>query len=485
MSLHKVKSKPWERLLSVIRRNRVIYKIARNAYIYLQDRKDRFNREFQREFNMRIAQINPDDYLNISHKPNLNIIIIVIDSLRNSHLSCQGYYRETTPFLDSFGSRFTAISAAPWTYPSVASILTGLYPHNHNAISTGEIKSLVKIKHFQKIRKDILTLPEMLFLLGYKIYFVISIAVAFYPLRGRVIPVRFKYHFSARTRADKLLDGLIKWIDKQKRERFFAYVHLGDLHIPLNPPDNFKNFFGDVKNLPHINGWSFFHPETRKNNSDGFQEYKENRQLLYDNTVRYVDYAIERFYKRLEAMGLLDSSIVIVTADHGDQFWEHAELEAKYFYNKNEISGISHGSNVFNELIQVPLLISGPVTNKKPGYSVSTVDIVPTIIDLLGVNHSMRFDGRNIFNETDKERPLLSESTASGYEKKALVIGRYKLIYSKGDGVQWLFDLDRDPNEQHPIMDQEITSIYGKKLLNLIKEDQKGKIRDIVRKKGL
>lgn len=470
-----------ERLRRVIRNHHMTYKIGRSVYKVYENAYNRYqNQKLKREFHSRIDQINPDKYLDTSQKPNLNVIILVVDCLRNSHLSCQGYFRGTTPFLDSLKSRFTAISASPWTYPSVASILTGLYPHNHSATLAGRVKDIKKLETYRKLRGDVLTLPELAFFLGYMIYFSAAIENAYYPLRGRVIP----QIYSPPATADDLLNNLTKWIVKEKGQKFFAYVHLGDLHIPLNPPHRYRNFFGNVKNLPNIDSWDFFRPEQCKNNSGKFMEYRENRQLLYDNTLRYVDYAIERFYNNLENMGLADSTIFVITGDHAEEFWEHAEVEAENFYIQDGVCGISHGRNVFNEIIQVPLLMSGPVPDRKPTHLTSAVDIVPTIADLLGVNHSIRFDGENVF-KAEGERPLLSEACLIGYEKKALVVGRYKLIYSRDDGIEWLFDLERDPQEQHPIVDRQITSVYVDKLLQILKEDEKGKIREIAKKRNL
>ena len=462
------------RLQRIIRRHRLTRKIAWNTYSRYQ------NPKLKSEFNSRISQINPAEYLDVSHKPNLNVIILVVDCLRNSHLSYQGYLRKTTPFLDSIKSRFTAISASSWTYPSVASILTGLYPHNHNAVIAGEIKHFQRLESFQKMRGDILTLPEMLFLLGYRTYFGTAIDTAFHPLRGRVIPVRYDHY----TRADNVLDDLIAWLAKQKEDKFLAYIQLGDLHVPLNPPGNFRNLFGDVKDLPAINFWYFNKPEDQKSTDENFREYRENRVLLYDNTLRYVDNAIEHFYNGIKDNGLVDSTVFMVTADHGEEFWEHAEIEAKSFYDPRGCYGIGHGHSVFNETIEVPLLISGPVPYQNSSRLVSTVDIVPTIIDLLGVRHNMRFDGRSVF-EAVEDRALLSEASGYGYEKKALIIGKYKLIYSKDDRVEWLFDLEKDPQEQHPIDDREVTAVFVEKLSQMLQEDKKKKVREIVRKKGL
>ncbi|KUK17259.1 sulfatase [Thermococcus sibiricus] len=422
----------------------------------------------KREFYSRIRDVNMEEYVDVSNRPDMNVIILAVDCLRYSNLSFAGYHRETTPFLDSLKVNFRAVSAAPWTYPSVASILTGLYPHNHNAYIHDKVKNFDNLKGFKPIRKSVLTLPEILFLLNYEIYFGTAIDVASYPLKGRLVPKRYL----GDTPAEKLLNDLRKWIVKRKKP-FFAYVQLGDLHEPLVPPKEFRNYFGKVEKLPNIERWAFGRPEEQK--GEKFQEYKENRILLYDNTLRYVDYALEQFYSFLEDSGLLDSTILVITADHGEEFWEHAKLEAENFYDPRGYYGVGHGHNVFNEIIEVPIILDGAVKNRGEytGNRVSSVDITPTILDMLGVSHNLTFDGQNLFKVKEKKRPLLAEAVGYGYEKKALILGRYKLLYAPEDGVQWVFDLKKDPYEQHPIKDGEVTSIFVEKLNRTLRESEK------------
>ena len=435
-------------------------------------------RKAKKEFYSRIKSMNIDKYVDTSSNSDLNIIILTIDCLRYSNLSFTGYERETTPFLDSFKVKFRGVSAAPWTYPAVASILTGLYPHNHNAYIHDKIKNFDNLERFKPIKKNILTLPEILFNLGYDIYFATAIDVAGYSLKGRIVP---KYYIGI-TPAEELLNDLKKWISRRNKP-FFAYVQLGDLHEPLTPPRKFKNYFKEVKNIPNIERWDFRRYEEQRGKQS--EEFRINRLLLYDNTLRYVDYAIEQFYVFLEDSGLLDSTILVITADHGEEFWEHAELEAKFFYDPRGYYGVGHGHNVFNEIIEVPILLDGAV--KKHGSytktSVSSVDLTPTILDLLDIIHNLTFDGQNLFEARNKKRFLLSEATAYGYEKKALVVGRYKLIYSPDDHVQWLFDLEKDPFEQNPIKNEEIVSIFVNKLDHLLKDSEIKRIRDIVKRK--
>lgn len=409
-----------------------------------------------------------EDFIDISNKPDVNIIIITIDCLRSSNLSSQGYYLKTTPFLDTQDSKFEAISPSCFTYSAVPSILTGLYPHNHNAIINGKIKLPNNVKNFLKIREKILTLPEILYALGYNLYYSTAINLAEYPLRSRIFyPKKYIYN-----NCEKLLNNAKKWIAKTSQP-FFTYIHLGDLHIPLNPPKNFRNFFETVKNIPNIKTWDYVKYPKQKGKK--FEEYKENRILLYDNTLRYVDYSIKNFYNFLDDHDLLDSTIFIITADHGEEFWEYAKLESLNFNNPAGWEGINHGHNVFNKIIEVPILMSGQGIPKMKSNSVSTIDIMPTILDLLKVNHKLEFDGVNLF-EQKKNRLLLSEGIGYGYEKKSLIEGKYKLIYSEGDNVQWLFDLEQDPKEKRPIAGKEITNDYFNKLLQLYKIEEENKI---------
>jgi len=438
------------------------------------------NLRLTKEFNDRISKVDPSQYLDMARKPTQNVIILAIDSLRRSHMSCEGYPRKTTPFLDSLPTRLAAISASSWTYPAVASILTGMYPHNHNAIVAGRLKDSAVPGSLRRLREDIVTLPEMMHFLGYNVYFSTAVCVAYYPLRGRVMPQVYNPTLRADelliARAGCLLDDAADWICEAKDSSFFAYIHLGDLHVPINPPEGFVDFFGTVDNPPEYGNYAYTTPRMQNSDPEGLARFRETRRLLYDNALRYVDSAIEDFWSRLRSMGLADSTILIVTADHGDEFWEHAELAAASFYDKRGRHGTCHGHSVFNEVIEVPILVSTPLPHSESFRYVSTVDIAPTVLDLIGADHFIRFDGRSLLASAG-DRPVLSEAPAFGYEKKALIVGRYKLIYSKDDGVEWVFDLETDPHEQNPITDRSVTTVFVDKLNAMLTQDELERVR--------
>ncbi|KUK43559.1 MAG: Sulfatase [Methanothrix harundinacea] len=121
-----------ENLRYKIKEHELICRISGNAYSEYDITTDR------REFYSRIKQIHLDYFdqiIDTSNKPDMNIVILTVDCLRDSQLLSNKYFRDTTPFIDSLrGSKFIAVSSSCWTYPSVPSILTGLYPHNYGAI---------------------------------------------------------------------------------------------------------------------------------------------------------------------------------------------------------------------------------------------------------------------------------------------------------------------------------------------------------------
>ena len=467
-----------DRLKRMVSRTPAIGRLAQDVYrLYRQERdKERDKKECY----TRLARFDASAYLDLSSKPDLNVVVIVVDCMGSSHLSGWGYHRQTTPFLDSIDQRMTAVSASTYTYPSVASVLTGLYPHNHGAVVAGKVKECAQPQNLLRMRDEVLSLPEALSRFGYEVYFGTAMSPAYWAVRARVVPRLYK----PSARAEKLLADLTRWIARRKGEKFFAYVHLADLHIPLDLPDAFRHYFGHVRGLPNIERYDFLTLEKQEAKPEEFREYRENRVLLHDNALRYVDHAVERFYEGLRQMGLADSTLFVVTADHGEEFWEHSDLGAS-FYHQGRLCGLGHGYNLFNEVIQVPLLISGPLPGRAAAGLVSSVDIVPTVLDVLGVRHSMRLDGHSVFADVAPERYLLTEACASGYEKKALVIGGYKLIYSEDDGIAWLFDLERDPGERTPIVDSGLTSVYVHKLLRILEADERSRIRRIAERKGL
>lgn len=376
-----------------------------------------------------------------------HIILIVLDSMRKQNLSLYGYHRDTTPFLNSMADRavvFTnALTASPWTYPSVATILTGIYPHRHGGMHTNDMRNFDK-EMPNEVDKDILSLPELLFYLGFDTYFGSEITTAALPCIG--------WFNKSRVALSDNNDHMKKILTRLKRNRkkdTFIYFHTMGLHPPINLPEPYMNSFGKIVDHPKLNTWDF-----QKDVVPGeprFELYRRDRERLYDSTIRYIDAKLSTFIKCLEEDGIMDSSLVIITSDHGEELWDHVEIERRLFYDPRGFFGVGHGHNLFQELINVPLICMGSgLTGGCYNHNVSLVDLVPTILDFCGIEHELVLDGRNLFECSD-ERVLISEATAYGYEKKAVLCNNWKLIHSEGDGISLLFDLNQDPKEKHDL----------------------------------
>jgi len=415
-----------------------------------------------RGFHERIKIVKKDFPVEVEGNPTRNVVVIAVDCMRYLNTSLSGYIRDTTPFLKHFGVAYRSISAAPWTYPSVPSILAGLYPHNHGAYIKGTEKYLDNLKNLKGIKPTVITLPEIMYILGYGVYMATAIELSSLHFRRRVPLIRW---YPGETRAEKIFKDFVEWVNKQKGRPFFAYLHLGDPHEPLNPPDEYWNYFGSVERLKGISTWNYTKPDEW--NKDDFWRYRDNRILLYDNVLRYVNDQIESFMGKLEALGILKDTIVVITADHGEEFWEHAAVEAEYFFDTREGTGYGHGHNVFREIVEVPLVIYG-IPKLKDREFASSVDIVPTILNELGITVNFKMDGVPLQDKEPKGRVTLTEAAGYGYEKKALYWGDFKFLYAPMDNVKWVFNLKRDPKEQRPIKDPQITTIFEQKLKKML-----------------
>ncbi len=457
----RVNDKAWVRIKRitslVIRAKSVIHNIERR---FLLRERVEYVRKFSEKF--------------VRGKPRGSVVLIVVDCLRYRNLSFTGYSRRTTPFLDGFDIKLRAYSASPHTYSSVPSIITGLYPHNHGAVIKGVVKNLDNPRNLGLLRSEVVTLPELLRVLGLDTLFITAIYNAALPLRSSAV----EYVALEKIEASKVLSEALKRVLRSARrgKSFFAYIHLGDLHQPINPPKQFINFFGEVKPLPGINMWNYREPDEQR--GEGFEEYRYNRVLLYDNTLRYVDEALRNFVEKLREE-VDEPLLLIVTSDHGEEFWEHADVEAEHFYDPRGFYGVGHGHNLFNEVIEVPLLVQELNCKSMLGSSavasgalVSLVDIVPTVLDWLGLDFDPNiFDGYSLLRGVPRDRWALSEAVAYGYEKKAFIRGKYKLLYSERDGVSWVFDLERDPFERSPIEDDELVKQMVRELKKILARD--------------
>ncbi|MDD5691687.1 MAG: sulfatase [Candidatus Omnitrophica bacterium] len=385
----------------------------------------------------------------------VNIILITSDSLRADHLGCYGYRKNTSPCLDKISDKLTlyenCFSPASWTIPANYSMLTSLYPPQHNVISWGA-----------KLDVNTPNILSFLYDNGYSIGMFGNHVLFLRIIKGE-FPLFLDGYKEAGDAAATTSDAL-SWISSQKEKPFLAWVYYLNPHRPYSPPPPYSTLFVRKTNnkLPikkaeeePYGGWDSIPSLIAQNGIDNPDYYRAQ----YDGDICYLDAEVGRLLEGLKKMGLFDKSLIIFTSDHGESLGEH-----HLYFN--------HTFTLFNEVIRVPLLIKYPFQKKgrKVKENVSLIDIFPTILHQLGSDIFKHLEGKSLTRPTGPLRAVLSCYETGNIS--ALICGRWKVIqypfeknlrngYIKlffpgypGSRLQ-LFDIRADPNEENDVKDKE------------------------------
>jgi arylsulfatase A-like enzyme len=282
------------------------------------------------------------------------------------------------------------------------------------------------------VRKEVYTLPERLAKAGYDTYFMSAIVTAELPIRGRFNKATVEHD----ARADVLVNGLLEWWDDAAGPRF-GYVQLGDLHAPLARPE--KMPFGSVPDIQNVDRWDF---TTTTEPREEFETYREARIRLYDSNLRFVDEQLRRLFAALSERDELEDTLILITGDHGEEFWERVALERQHFDDPRGVYGTGHGHALIPEVLFVPLVIHGSDLTASEDWT-STVDITPTVLTELGATEQALegFDGVALQKTPPDNRAVLAEEIAYGYDQQAVVRGEHHLIDSPHEAASVLLDL--------------------------------------------
>jgi arylsulfatase A-like enzyme len=386
-------------------------------------------------------------------------VVICIDTLRADRLSSYGYSRPTSPVLDrlaSSGALFEqAQSTSNWTVPSVASIMSGRLPKRHGAVVPGLVKHLGKApKAPNEISADVPLLAEILRDAGFATALFSGNPYLYGRFQDGFDEVRVKG-----ADAESHLPGILKWLELEPPRRFFLYWQIMDLHQPLDPPEDAATLFvadpppGFPEDIHE--GWTF--GNLRDADDPEFRRYSDLRSALYDGTLRHVDRVIGRLLERLDELGFTDDTLVVVVSDHGEEFWDHWEEQARRGDDPRGIWGIGHGHTMYQELLRVPLILSGPgiEPDRSVRCPVGLADLFPTVLAQLDVP-APGGDGRDLSGFLGsrpgdcRERPLISGAPAYGRESGAVRLGPLKLAWRDGSAPE-LFDLVADPGERQDL----------------------------------
>ena len=375
-----------------------------------------------------------------------NVILISIDTLRPDHMGIYDYTKNTTPNIDSFfqnGTAYTnATSPAPCTLPAVKQILTSNLDFDSRRPRLAEIlqghdyKTSAVLSH-HLFRNDQGARP------GYARGFGI------FDIQGKN---EIDQHNMTTRGAAEVSDKALSWLQKNGRgSKFFLWLHYFDPHDPYTAPESHQRFH--EKRLTNVTGdrRTVIKAAKRKRRLDklGWQSTgaifsDEEKQVLvglYDAEISYVDAQISRVLSAIESANLLENSIIILTADHGERL--------------GEVSGWwDHCSSLHSFELNVPLLVrvgGRPISGKRrSNIAVSSLDVVPTILGALQINTpEHRFDGDSLF-EIDETHTVHARWNEVGL----LRIGPWKLYVPKSSPPR-LFKTDDDPLEQSNLVGEE------------------------------
>jgi choline-sulfatase len=386
-----------------------------------------------------------------------NIVLIVIDALRPDHLGCYGYDRPTSPVIDGLareGILFeTAIAAAPWTKTSFSSFLTSLYPFQHG------------VAHWTSIMPDsIVTLSEVLHDHGYNTMALVNmlgITDRFKVLKGTdEVSAAAKYKRDAPQTTDDAIEMM-----SNSPQPYFILIHYFDTHWPYRPPMGCLDMVRD-KSEPHP--LEADRPTVNRDLGVPPEDAQRRQVTMYDGCIRYVDDSVARLVDYFDQEGIRDNTVLIITADHGEAFWEH---------------GVgSHGHNVHDEEIRVPLIFNNPVRYPKPGRIgrlVSLMDLVPTIVDLTHAPDHRHREGMDLNDLVDEGRLSRSEGSflpadlelaectlKKSPDTKCIRSDQWKLIVEPATSLVQLYNMRDDPHETVNLWGR--GGAMGDSLLNLI-----------------
>lgn len=389
--------------------------------------------------------------LGASQRP-ANVILITISTLRADHVGCMGYSRDTTAALDSFAKRNIlfrkAFAVSGWMMPAHGSIFTSLHPAFHGAThidrSLGDVHStLAEILHDNGYYCAAFCCNPRLdnnhgFAQGFDLYDDYSASII---LQTMSFGMSDNIDINKRRTNDLIDDAAIRWLRNNTHRPFFLFVHYYDNHWDYLPPPPYDKLYDPNYSGP-IDGVGIPREPLYSNPPD--QRDIEHIIALYDGEVKQTDGDLGRMLDSLDSLGLLDTSIVVIAGDHGEQFYEHGHT--------------SH-QGLFEELIHIPLAISIPEVKRKGrtiDSLVSQVDIMPTILDYLHMTVPAACQGESLRPVIEEKAQSVNEFVFAEYTAGAVPDSyvvrsiRYKCYDTSGE--QFAYDLLKDPTEQHRIL---------------------------------
>ncbi len=360
-----------------------------------------------------------------------NVILISLDTVRADYLGGKTVRgAQVAPWFDKLsteGSRFTqAVSTFSSTSASHMSLFTGHYPATHN----------VRFATHQ-LADRITTLPQVLARAGYSTGAVTENAMILSSSgfsRGFDSYRENRGSLKVTGSIDRTFADGIQWVEGHQDDLFFLFLHTYEAHSPYAPKPE------ALAAIPEVDPEGLSEEDVRW----------EKTRRAYAAEIHYTDGALERLFSELKRLDLLGETLIVITADHGDEFGEHGRL--------------GHAKTVYDEVLRVPLLFWDPdriPQGRVVDELVSLVDVAPTILELVDVPLPVGIPGRSLVSAMRGD-PLAGDGVrfAEGLNEKIRWVtartATHKWIWSDDGQELRAYDLRTDPGEQSPIDDPEL-----------------------------
>ena len=376
-----------------------------------------------------------------------SLVLISIDCLRADHVGAYGYERDTTPNIDRLaadGALFrNASSVSSWTLPTHMSMMTGLMPSLHGASRAYKLSSSVPY------------LPEIMAENGFQ---TLGIASGGYVSQAWGFDRGFDvYRMLTDRRASEIVDAALELGTASKASRtgkLFLFVHLFDAHWPYLPPSEFLDRFA-----PRPPDISDIMPKVIHRKPPSGPEEIQHFVSLYDGEIAYLDRELGRFFDGLKVAGLYDRSLIILTADHGESFYEHGVWQ--------------HSESLFEEVTHIPLIVKWPGSSiiGEVETLVSQLNIFPTVLEQAGLVPPYDYVPLGQFLSESPAPPVnvMSEITWDAKEDQGAAMriavrdGRLKYVLTLAGKLddelfvsevvkEELYDLTADPGEMQNLL---------------------------------
>jgi choline-sulfatase len=376
--------------------------------------------------------------------PPRGILVLLVDCLRADHIAAGGSQLGATPSIDSLAPEAVAFDRAfvqaSWTRPSVPSLLTGLYPSEHGLTDFVATGSGVA---GNTLAPEVVTIAEGMKAAGYRTALVgyqAQLSPRFALDQG------FDFFNNNTNGAGRIHQRFLGWLDEEPDRPFFGYLHYLDIHWPYCPPEGtYGKYDPTPGTIALCENWRALREQIRAGEIEFSAADKRALAARYAEELLALDGQIGALFEELKKRGLWDDTLIVVTSDHGEEFFEHGRF--------------GHNRTLFEEVVHIPLILRYPPG--LPGETrvdelASLADVAPTILDLCRLPAPAAMWGRSLLDAArgralePRDAPLDLRLFREDSPLRAVRGPTHKFVRAGDAPLVEVYELDSDPGERHP-----------------------------------